>query len=98
METAFDNLGGSLGKFDIVARNVPSRIDLLMLDDKPKPLALTAPPPTQPAQVGPDARAYNELLDEFSSHLIYIRKGKLMFETPEFQSYQRILEFKWHWI
>jgi hypothetical protein len=45
-----------------------------------------------------DARDYNELLDEFSAHIFYIRKGKVMHETPEFQSYQRILQFKWHWI
>ena len=34
-----------------------------------------------------DPLAYLEVVDEYSSHEFLMRKGKVMEETPEFQSY-----------
>ena len=56
LETAFD--ATSVGRNSIVAKALPSTVDLLMDE---KPLALPAPPPPQP--FGYDQRDYNELLD-----------------------------------
>lgn len=40
-------------------------------------------------------RTYNELLDKFSRHIIYIRNGVLLKDTPEFQSFHRIYKKNW---
>ena len=43
----------------------------------------------------PDARGYNELMDEYSLHQLIFRKGKLLDETPEFTSFRRTYLDKW---
>lgn len=40
-------------------------------------------------------KTYSEVLDEFSLHHFYIRKGKVIDESPEFISYRRILMGNW---
>lgn len=38
---------------------------------------------------------YKEVLDEYSSHEFMIRKGVVLDQTPEYQSYQRINHKNW---
>ena len=41
------------------------------------------------------ARDYNELMDEYSLHQLIIRRGILLEQTPEFQSFKRTYITKW---
>jgi hypothetical protein len=41
-------------------------------------------------------RSFNELLDEYSLHIIMIRKGRVIDMAPEFISFKRIYQFKWN--
>ena len=47
------------------------------------------------AEVVPDARGYNELMDVYSLHQLMIRRGTLLEQTPEFVSFKRTYIQKW---
>ena len=49
----------------------------------------------QATAVIPDARDYNELMDEYSLHQLIIRRGHLLEQTPEFNSFKRTFLQKW---
>ena len=49
----------------------------------------------QATAVIPDARDYNELMDEYSLHQLMIRRGHLLEQTPEFNSFKRTFLQKW---
>lgn len=53
------------------------------------------PPPQQLQTIASKLLSYPEILDTYSLHYLVIRKGTVLGETPEFQSYKRICEDFW---
>jgi IQ domain-containing protein H len=58
-------------------------------------LTLTIEDPSKFDAAQAAARSYNELMDVFSLHQFIIRKGKVLDQTPEFQSFKRTYIGQW---
>jgi hypothetical protein len=46
---------------------------------------------------GFNARTYAQIMDEHAEHILYVRNGSVLEETPEFESFKRVCEQNGIW-
>lgn len=78
-------------KYDM--QPVQTRVLALPMEPRPRNDTLLALPAPEPKTE--EARDYNELMDEYSLHELIIRRGRVLDQTPEFNSFKRTFVQKW---